>query len=154
MSKRVGLIADTHGLLRPEAVAALAGSDLIIHCGDVGGPHVIEALAELAPVIAIRGNVDRGAWADPLPETTTAEVESRRIYVLHDLKQLNIDPAADGYHAVVCGHSHKPMIDTRDGVLYVNPGSAGPRRFKLPVALARLCVSRQGIEATPIELSV
>ena len=134
----VGLISDTHGLLRAEALKALEGSDLIIHAGDVGGPEIIDALQALAPVAAVRGNTDRGAWADALPMTVATEAGSSAIYVLHDLHQLDLDPAAAGFHVVVSGHSHKPARLERSGVLYLNPGSAGPRRFHLPVTVARL----------------
>jgi putative phosphoesterase len=134
----VGLISDTHGLLRPEAVSGLSGCGLIIHAGDVGGPAILERLEALAPVVAVRGNIDTGAWASGLPETAVAEAGSFRIHVLHDVKQLAIDPAAEGFSMVVSGHSHKAGRSERDGVVYVNPGSAGPRRFRLPVTLARL----------------
>ena len=134
----VGVISDTHGLLRPEALGALAGSELIIHAGDIGGPEVLEALRRVAPVVAVRGNNDRGAWADSLPEYEAVEVCGAVVYVLHDLKELDIAPAAAGFRVVVSGHSHKPLVEERRGVLYLNPGSAGPRRFKLPVTLARL----------------
>jgi putative phosphoesterase len=140
---RIGLISDTHGLLRPEAVHALEGSELIIHAGDVGMPDVLEALKQLAPVVAVRGNVDRGPWADALPLTAVVEPG---IYVLHDVKELDLDPAAKGYRMVVSGHSHKPSQTERAGVLYVNPGAAGPRRFRLPVTLARLDVRQWAVE--------
>ncbi len=135
MARHVGLISDTHGLLRPEAVRALEGSELIVHAGDVGKPEVLEALRRVAPVVAVRGNVDRGEWAEALPETARIEPG---IYVLHDATTLAIDPAAEGVRAVVSGHSHKPSCVERGGVLYVNPGAAGPRRFRLPVTVARL----------------
>jgi uncharacterized protein len=134
----VGLIADTHGLMRPEALAALKGSDLIIHAGDVGASEIIEQLRVIAPVIAVRGNVDKGVWASRLPRTAVAEAGPARIYVLHDLAQLDLDPAAAQFHVVVSGHSHKLGHTERNGVMYVNPGSAGPRRFQLPVTVARL----------------
>ena len=134
----VGLISDTHGLLREEALRALEGSDLIIHAGDAGKPEIIDALKVLAPVVAVRGNVDKGAWANALPLTAVAEAGPTIIYVLHDIQQLDLDPAAAGFHVVVSGHSHKPGRTERAGVLYVNPGSAGPRRFRLPVTVARL----------------
>jgi uncharacterized protein len=133
----IGLISDTHGLLRPEAVRALDGSDLIIHGGDVGSPEILQQLRQLAPVVAVKGNVDTAAWCADLPETAVAEAGSALIYVLHDLKALDIKPAAAGIAMVVSGHSHKPLHDEKDGVLYVNPGSAGPRRFNLPVTIAR-----------------
>jgi putative phosphoesterase len=134
----VGLISDTHGLLRPEALVALRGSDLIIHAGDVGKPEIIEQLRVLAPVVAVRGNIDKGPWASQLPLTAIAEAGSAQIYVLHDLEQLDLDPVAAQFKAVVSGHSHKPGHAERDGVMYVNPGSAGPRRFQLPIMVARL----------------
>jgi uncharacterized protein len=133
----IGLISDTHGLMRREALAALRGSDLIIHAGDVGKPEIIEQLRSIAPVVAVRGNIDKGAWASRLPMTAIAETGPARIYVLHDIAQLDLDPAAR-FHVVVSGHSHKPSNTERDGVMYVNPGSAGPRRFRLPVTVARL----------------
>lgn len=133
-----GIISDTHGLLRPEAVRALAGSDLIIHAGDVGKPEILDALKSIAPVVAVRGNIDKGAWAEALPATAVAEMGPARIYVLHDVNELDLDPAAAGFGAVVSGHSHKPEHSERSGVLYINPGSAGARRFKLPITLARL----------------
>ncbi|MBI3638054.1 MAG: metallophosphoesterase family protein [Candidatus Rokubacteria bacterium] len=137
----IGVISDTHGLLRPEALAALAGSDLIVHAGDVGGPDVLEGLRRLAPVVAVRGNNDRGRWAAALPETDVIDAGGRRLYVLHDLHALDVDPRAQGFDVVIAGHSHRPATERRDGVLYLNPGSAGPRRFSLPIALARLRVT-------------
>jgi uncharacterized protein len=134
----IGLISDTHGLMRREALAALQGSDLIIHAGDAGKPEIIEQLRSIAPVVAVRGNIDKGAWASRLPMTAIAETGPARIYVLHDIAQLDLDPAAAQFHVVVSGHSHKPSRTARGGVLYVNPGSAGPRRFRLPVTVARL----------------
>jgi len=148
----VGLISDTHGLLRPEAVAALRGSDRIVHAGDVGSPAVLAALAAIAPVTAVRGNVDRGKWAAALPVTATLRVGDVRIYVIHDLAGLDVDPAAAGVQAVVAGHSHQPRIASRGGVLYVNPGSAGPRRFSLPISLARLRISGSRVRARLVEL--
>jgi len=136
--KRIGLISDTHGLLRKEAVEALRGSELIIHAGDVGKPEILEVLKRIAPVVAVRGNVDMEPWAQALPETAVAEAGEAMIYVLHDVKALDLNPAASGFQIVVSGHSHKPGKTERDGVLYINPGSAGPRRFQLPVTVARL----------------
>ena len=147
----VGVISDTHGLLRPEALEALKGSDLIIHAGDVGKPEVLTALRELAPVRAVRGNVDRGDWAEALPLTEVVEVEDTFLYVLHDIGELDLDPKAAGFSAVIFGHSHKPSQETRDGVLFLNPGAAGPKRFKLPVSLARLRVGQE-IEAEMVRL--
>ena len=145
----VGLISDTHGLLRREAVEALRGSELIIHAGDVGDPEILEKLRKLAPVVAVRGNVDTEPWAVALPLTTVAEAGSVLIYVLHDLNALSLSPTAAGFRVVISGHSHKPTKFTRDGVLYVNPGSAGPRRFQLPVSVARL-----DLGATPYEVEL
>lgn len=140
---RIGLISDTHGLLRNEALRALTGSDLILHAGDVGAPEILEALQQLAPVVAIRGNVDTAAWASALPETSVAEAGATRFYILHDVKALDLDPAAAGFHFVISGHSHKPGRTERHGVSYINPGSAGPRRFSLPVTVARLDLSKK-----------
>jgi len=148
----VGLISDTHGLMRESALAALRGSDLILHAGDVGTGAVLEALGALAPVIAVRGNVDRGGWASALPATTIAEAGPARIYMLHDLHELDLDPSAAGFHLVVSGHSHKPGQTERDGVLYINPGSAGPRRFHLPLTLARLDVGVKPWKAEFVDL--
>jgi putative phosphoesterase len=134
----IGLISDTHGLLRPEAVEVLRGSELIIHAGDVGRPEILEDLRAIAPVLAVRGNIDQGGWADRLPVTAMAEVEAVRVYVIHDVKELDLDPVASGFRVVVSGHSHKHGQMERGGVLYVNPGSAGPRRFRLPITVARL----------------
>jgi putative phosphoesterase len=138
----VGLISDTHGLLRPEALIALQGSDLIIHAGDVGKPEIIEQLGVLAPVVAVRGNIDKGTWASQLPLTAIAEAGPVLIYVLHDIAQLDLDPVAAQFSVVVSGHSHKPGHTERNGVIYVNPGSAGPRRFQLPITVARLDLRR------------
>lgn len=136
----VGVISDTHGLMRPQALDALRGSELIVHAGDIGSPAVLEALSAIAPVTAIRGNNDRDAWARKLPDTTAVEVEDTWLYVLHDVHELDLDPRAAGFAAVIAGHSHRPAISERQGILFVNPGSAGPRRFTLPVAVARLYV--------------
>jgi putative phosphoesterase len=150
----IGVISDTHGLLRPEALQALAGSSLIIHAGDVGDPGILDALRKIAPVVAVRGNIDKGEWAGALPESVWVEHSGVSIYVLHDVNQLDLDPAAAGLHAVISGHSHKPSTRNEDGVLYLNPGSAGPRRFTLPVTVARLHVSGKRVEAERIDLSV
>ena len=139
----IGLISDTHGLLRPEALGALDGSDVIIHAGDVGAPEILEQLRRLAPVVAVKGNVDTDAWCADLPETAVADAGSSLVYVLHDLKVLDLKPAAAGFAMVVSGHSHKPVCEERGGVLYVNPGSAGPRRFNLPVTVARVDLRHQ-----------
>ena len=144
---RIGVISDTHGLLRDEAANCLEGSALIIHAGDIGSAAVISQLEQIAPVRAIRGNVDRGAWASAFPGDLLFEVQDQRIYVVHDIKTMDFDPAARGVRVVISGHSHRPKIETVDGVLHVNPGSAGPRRFRLPVALATLSVSRSRVSA-------
>jgi len=148
----VGLISDTHGLLRPEALRALAGSDLIVHAGDVGAPEILDALRAVAPLVAIRGNVDTAAWASALPATAVAEAGGVLIYVLHDLNELDLDPAAAGFGVVVSGHSHQPARAERGGVLFINPGSAGRRRFKLPVTVARLDLGRKPWEVEFIEV--
>ena len=150
----VGVISDTHGLLRPEAVAALKGADLIIHAGDVGTPQVLDALRKFAPAFVVRGNVDNGHWADTLPATADVEVGGLLFHVLHDIAELDLDPAAVGYAAVVYGHSHQPSIDMRDGVLFLNPGSAGPRRFRLPVSIARVSVSGGKLRPEIVELQL
>ena len=149
----VGLISDTHGLLRPEAVRALAGSDLIIHAGDMGAPEILDALRAVAPVVAVRGNVDKGAWASALPATAVAGAGGTLIYVLHGLNELDLDPVAAGFGVVVSGHSHQPARAARGGVLFVNPGSAGRRRFKLPVTVARLDLGRTpwGVEFVALD---
>ena len=136
--KRIGLISDTHGLLREEALRALRGSELIVHAGDVGKPEILDTLRKLAPVIAVRGNVDTTEWARVLPVAAVADAGAVQIYVLHDVKALDLNPAAAGFHVVVSGHSHKFGRSERSGVLYINPGSAGPRRFQLPITVARL----------------
>jgi uncharacterized protein len=136
--KTIGVISDTHGLLRPQALRALEESDLIIHAGDVGKPEILEELKRLAPVFAVRGNVDTEPWAQALPETEVIETNSVTIYVLHDVHALDLDPAAAGFQIIVSGHSHQPGRTERGGVLFLNPGSAGPRRFDLPVTLALL----------------
>ena len=137
----VGVISDTHGLLRPEAVEALRGCDLIVHAGDVGAPEILERLEAIAPTTAVRGNVDTQPWARALPLTEVVEAGSLQLYVLHDLAALDLDARAAGFAAVISGHSHTPAADTHDGVLYLNPGSAGPRRFSLPICLALLHVT-------------
>ena len=150
----VGIISDTHGLVRPEAVRALKGSELLIHAGDIGNPQMIEQLHEIAPTFVVRGNNDRGAWAADLPVTQVVEVGELLFYVLHEISQLDVDPAVAGFAAVVSGHSHQPSIQFRDGVLYLNPGSAGPRRFSLPVAVARVHVSGRQMWPEIVELRV
>jgi uncharacterized protein len=148
----LGVISDTHGLLRPEAVAALHGCELIIHAGDVGNAAVLDGLRSIAPTFAIRGNVDTGTWAAPVPLTDIVEVGALQFYVLHNIADLNLDPPTAGFAAVVYGHSHRPSIETRDGVLYLNPGSAGPRRFRLPVTLVRVAVSGRELRPEIVEL--
>jgi len=137
---RIGLISDTHGLVRPEALQALAGVERIIHAGDVGGAPVIEALSRIAPVDVVRGNNDKDAWGQQLPAWLALEFDGVGIHVLHDLNDMDVDPAAAGFQVVITGHSHKPLISNREGVLFVNPGSAGPRRFSLPIALGYLTI--------------
>ncbi|MBL8484200.1 MAG: metallophosphoesterase family protein [Rhodocyclaceae bacterium] len=135
---RIGLISDTHGLLRPQALARLVGCDAIIHAGDICDAAILAALAAIAPLTAVRGNNDHGDWAEALPEIARLEIQDVKILVIHDLKQLRMDPAGQGYGVVIAGHSHRPAVREQDGVLYVNPGSAGPRRFSLPVSVATL----------------
>jgi len=142
---RIGIVSDTHGLLRPETIEWLAGVHHIVHAGDIGRPEVISGLRKIAPVTAIRGNIDKGEWATHLPHTALVELGGRCIYVLHNLKELDLDPAATGIDVVVSGHSHRPKIETVGGVLYLNPGSAGPRRFTLPIALATLDLTRNAL---------
>ena len=151
MTFKIGIISDTHGLLRPEAERALTGVDHIIHAGDIGRHEIVDALRRIAPVTAIRGNVDSGEWAREYPDTKRVRLAGRSIYVLHDLKRLQADPAA-GIDVIISGHSHVPKIDTIDGVLYLNPGSAGRRRFKLPIALATLEVTPEGMRPEIHEL--
>jgi putative phosphoesterase len=150
---RVGLISDTHGLLRPAALAALRGCALIVHAGDIGTLEVLTALAEIAPVRAVRGNNDRAPWAEGLPDNDVVQIGELFLYVLHDRAELDLDPVAAGFHVVVTGHSHRPSHETRDGVHYINPGSAGPRRFTLPITLAELTVSIDGLEVRFVDLA-
>ena len=151
---RVGLISDTHGLLRPEALAALAGSDHIIHAGDIGDPAVLESLRVIAPVTAVRGNNDRAPWANGIGETEMLRLGEALVYVIHDVAQLDIDPRAAGVRAVVAGHSHKPSARVEDDVLYVNPGSAGPRRFTLPISVGHLHVQGAQVRAELVTLEI
>jgi putative phosphoesterase len=150
----IGVISDTHGLLRPEALTALHGSDLIIHAGDVGDAQILEQLRTVAPTFAVRGNVDTSPWAQALPSTEVVEVGDLRLYVLHNLSELDLDPVAAGFAAVIFGHTHRPQAQMRKDVLYLNPGSAGPRRFTLPIAVARLEVNGKRIAHQIIELRV
>jgi putative phosphoesterase len=149
---RLGIISDTHGLLRPEALAFLQGCDRIVHGGDIGNADILATLAALAPLTAVRGNNDTGAWAATLPETATLTVEGIRLLVLHDRQQLALAPAPAGLRVVVSGHSHKPLLEERNGVLWINPGSAGPRRFRLPVSVAELIVEGSAVQGRIVEL--
>jgi uncharacterized protein len=149
----IGVISDTHGLLRPEALHELEGSTQIIHAGDVGEPGILDALKKIAPLTVVRGNVDREPWSDVLPATAVLQAGDEMVYVLHNLEELELDPRAAGFRIVVYGHSHKAKQEWRDGVLFLNPGSAGPRRFSHPVTLARLQIDGGHIEADIIELS-
>src|SRR5690349_3526652 len=142
---RIGIISDTHGLLRPEAEQVLAGVAQIVHAGDIGRPEIVDRLSQIAPVIAIRGNVDTGPWAQAYPETATVRLGGRLVHVVHDIHALALDPVSSGIEVVISGHSHQPRIETVDGVLYLNPGSAGPRRFKLPITLAILELTKGSI---------
>jgi putative phosphoesterase len=150
---RVGVISDTHGLLRPEAIGALRDSDLIVHAGDIGRLDVLEQLRELAPTHAVRGNIDIQPWARKLPDTAVVRAGRQRLFVLHDISHLEIDPVCAGYDIVVFGHSHRPSAERRDGVLFLNPGSAGPRRFGLPVTMARLQLAGKSMRPRLITLA-
>jgi uncharacterized protein len=150
---RVGLISDTHGLLRPEARAFLVGCDYIVHGGDIGSAEILDELAALAPLIAVRGNNDTEPWAARLPVSELIRVGNVFLYVIHNLAELDIDPGAAGVRVIVSGHSHKPMVDERDGILYVNPGSSGPRRFKLPISVGEVFVSGSAVSARLVDLS-
>ena len=152
--KTIGIISDTHGLLRWEAEAALAGVDHIIHAGDVGTPEILERLRRIAPVTAVRGNNDKDQWADPLPATAIVDICGQRLYVVHDIAKLDVDPVADRIAAIIAGHSHKPGVSERDGVVFLNPGSAGPRRFNLPVSIAKLFVDAGAIRAELCNLKI
>jgi uncharacterized protein len=150
----IGVISDTHGLLRPEALAALKKSELIIHAGDIGKQEVLSSLESIAPVLAIRGNNDREGWAKKIPDILDLRVNGIGLYVIHNVNELEMDPAANGFHAVISGHSHKPSLRNSEGVVFLNPGSAGPRRFKLPVAVARLMIGSRKVHATILELKI
>lgn len=157
MASRVhalGVISDTHGLVRPEALAALAGADRIVHAGDIGSLQVLEALARVGPVTAVRGNNDRGDWAAGIAETEVVEVGGLALYVLHDVHELDLDPRAAGFAAVIAGHSHQPRQEERDGVLFFNPGSAGPRRFRLPVSVGRLTIENGRVAGSLMTLEI
>ena len=149
---RLGIISDTHGLLRPQAVAFLKGCDRILHGGDIGNAAILAHLSTMAPVTAVRGNNDKGAWAEAIPETEFFEFSGIYVYAIHDLAQLDIEPSAAGIRIVVSGHSHKPLIERRDDIFYVNPGSAGPRRFKLPISVADISIEGNAISPRIIEL--
>ena len=150
----LGVISDTHGLLRPEAVEALRGSDRILHAGDIGAPEILEALAKIAPVTVVRGNVDTASWARALPETEVVEAGGALIHMLHDRGQLHLKPEAAGFRVVICGHSHQPKMEEKSGVLYFNPGSAGPRRFRLPVSVGKLTIAAGKVRAELVELKI
>lgn len=154
MSKLIGIISDTHGLVRPQAIEALDGVELILHAGDVGNQQVLDHLNAIAPVVAVRGNNDKGEWAHALPDWEVVEVGKVSIYILHDIKEIDISPSGAGFRVVVSGHSHKPSIEEHRGVLYINPGSAGPRRFTLPVSLAHVQVAGEKVHANIVELTV
>lgn len=151
---RVGLISDTHGLVRPQALAALKGSELIIHAGDIGKPEVLMSLHKIAPVIAIRGNNDRDTWAKKISDVLNLQINQLKIHVIHNVNDLEADPITEGFRAIVSGHSHKPGLVTREGILFINPGSAGPRRFKLPVAVGKLRITGGDVTAEIIELKI
>jgi uncharacterized protein len=148
---RIGLISDTHGLLRPDVEAFLKGCGCILHAGDICDSVILEKLEKIAPVIAVRGNNDKGSWADVLPEMELLKIEDIYIYVIHDLYQIDIDPEAAGIRVVISGHSHKPLIEEKNGVLYINPGSPGPRRFTLPISVAELIVTGSDVNARIVE---
>lgn len=150
----IGIISDTHGLLRPEAVEALHGADLILHAGDVGPREVVDRLRDVAPLHVVRGNCDHGPWASTLPETEVVNVDGHHVYMIHDIGLLDVSPRSAGFAAVIYGHSHEPSIEHRDGVLYLNPGSAGPRRFSLPVSVAHLYVEETGLRGEIVELPI
>lgn len=151
---RIGVISDTHGLLRPEARAALVGSDHIVHGGDIGNAAILAELAAIAPLTVVRGNNDKGPWAAAVPETAHLQVGNVKLYVLHDIATLDLDPASEGIQVLIFGHSHKPLAEQRGPVLYLNPGSAGPRRFSLPVSVARLDIEGSVLDAHIIVLDI
>ncbi len=151
---QVGVISDTHGLLRPQAIAALEGSELILHAGDIGEPEVLEGLRAIAPVVAVRGNNDLGDWAQEIPERQTLTLEDVGVHILHIVQELDFVPQVKGIRVVICGHSHKPSIQERGDTLFLNPGSAGPRRFKLPISVARMQIEGESVQAEIVELTV
>lgn len=150
--KLIGVISDTHGLMRPEVAGAFNAVDLIIHAGDIGAAAVIDQLESMAPVVAVRGNNDKERWAKTIPETEVVEIGKLRIYILHDLKEIPLNPSDHHFHVVISGHSHRPLIERREGVLFMNPGSAGPRRFKLPVTVGRLRIEGPDANAEIVDL--
>jgi putative phosphoesterase len=150
----IGVISDTHGLMRPEALDALKDADLIIHAGDIGRDIILDELKSIAPVIAVRGNMDREGWAYQLPFTETVEIKDTLIHVMHELNRIDLDPETSGIRVIISGHTHKPAIVKQDGILFVNPGSAGPRRFRLPVSVALLTVNKKQVRAKIVELKV
>jgi uncharacterized protein len=150
----IGVVSDTHGLVRPELVTAIKGSDLILHAGDIGSADVLVELGAIAPVVAVRGNNDNGKWADQIPLFEVTEVDGVHIYMLHDINELDLDPSAAGFRVVISGHSHRPALVEKNGILFLNPGSAGPRRFKLPVSAARLEVRGDKIRGELIQLPI
>jgi len=152
-SLMVGVISDTHGLLRPEALEQLRGVDAIVHAGDVGDPQILAQLRQVAPVTAIRGNIDTSAWGKLLPKTDILEIGGLSLYVLHNLQELDLDPSAAGFAAVIFGHSHQPLIEWRNDTLFFNPGSAGPKRFTLPISVGRLTIVNRGLKAEWIDLT-
>lgn len=154
MAATLGIISDTHGLVRPEAIAALQGCELIVHAGDIGKPQVLEELRQVAPVIAIRGNIDRDPWAESLRDVELFEHHKHYFYVLHDINQLDLDPTAAGIDVIIAGHSHQPKNEQKDGILYFNPGSAGPGRFKLPVSVGKIYFDEHRFYAEFITLLV
>ncbi len=150
----IGVISDTHGLLRPQVIHALQGSELILHAGDIGKPEILASLEKISPVKAVRGNMDTDPWAQSIPDTQAIETPAGILYMLHNLQLLDLDPSAAGFQAIIYGHSHQPAMRHELGILYLNPGSAGPRRFRLPVSIARLSISPDGIAAELIELKI
>jgi putative phosphoesterase len=153
-SGRIGLLSDTHGLVRPEALAALKGSEVILHAGDIGKAEVLDSFGSIASVIAIKGNNDRDLWAKKIPDVLNLEINGVKIHVIHNVNELDADPANDGFRVIVSGHSHKPRLVEQGGILFINPGSAGPRRFKLPVSVGRLWINRGNVHAEIIELKI
>lgn len=151
--KTIGVISDTHGLIRPEVIIALQPCDLIIHAGDIGSMEVVNTLKGIAPLIAVRGNVDKDDWCYQFPKNEVIEIEKKYIYVIHDLDELNIDPKAAGIDVVICGHSHKPLLEELQGVIYINPGSVGPRRFNLPTALSIMEIDQDDINIRFVDIS-